>query len=105
MPVQTAKFALLLDLAKETSSDKRRDLLREITGILSRDPGMQTLANCSAFDEIAVAVVADLKSEARSEISRMFAETALPLGHTARQLAMDEIAVARPVLERSAALT
>jgi len=73
--------------------------------MLARDSSMQTIANCSAFDEIAVAVIADLKSEARSEISRMVAETMLPLGRTARQLAMDEIAVARPVLEHSAALT
>jgi uncharacterized protein (DUF2336 family) len=50
-------------------------------------------------------VVADLKSEARSEISRLIAETTLPLGRTARHLAMDEIGVARPVLEHSAALT
>jgi uncharacterized protein (DUF2336 family) len=105
MPVQTVKFALLLDLAKETSSDKRRDLLREITDALARDASIQTLANCAAFDEIAVAVVTDLKSEARSEISRMLSETTLPLGRTVRQLAMDEIAVAAPLLERSAALT
>lgn len=105
MSLPTAKFGLLLELAKETSSDKRRDLLREITGMLARDPGMQTLANCSAFDEIAVAVVADLESEARLEISRMFAQTTLPLGRTARQLAMDEIGIARPVLEHSSALS
>ena len=35
----------------------------------------------------------------------MLAETTLPLGRTARQLAMDEIEVARPVLEYSTALT
>jgi hypothetical protein len=83
MSAPTAKFALLLDLAKETSSERRRDLLREITNMLARDPSVQTLANCSAFDEIAVAVIADLKSEARSEISRMLAETTLPLGRSA----------------------
>jgi uncharacterized protein (DUF2336 family) len=105
MSAPTAKFALLLDLAQETSSERRRDLLREITNMLVRDPSVQTLANCSAFDEIAVAVIADLKSEARSEISQMVADTTLPLGRTARQLALDDIAIARPVLERSAALT
>ena len=73
--------------------------------MLVRDPSVQTLANCSAFDEIAVAVIADLKSEARSEISHMFADATLPLRRTARQLAMDDIAIARPVLERSAALS
>ena len=105
MSSPTGKFALLLDLAKETSSEKRRDLLREITSMLVRDPKMQTSVNCSAFDEIAAVVVADLKSEARSEISHMLAKAPLPLGRTARELAMDDIAVARPMLEHSTALT
>jgi uncharacterized protein (DUF2336 family) len=105
MAAPTSKFALLLDLAKETSSEKRRELLREITDLLANDAAMRTATNCSAFDEIAVAVVSDLKTEARSEISRMLAATALPLGRTARELAMDEIDVARPVLELSTALT
>jgi len=102
----TKKFELLLELAKETSSEKRRDLLREITGLLVDDSKVRTAANCAAFDDIAVAVVADLKAEARSEISRLIADAPLPVGRVARQLAMDnEIDVARPVLESSTALT
>jgi uncharacterized protein (DUF2336 family) len=105
MAASTSKFALLLDLAKETSSEKRRELLRQITDLLCNDAAMRTAANCSAFDEIAVAVVSDLKFEARSEIARMMAATTLPLGRTVRELAMDEIEVARPVLEFSTALS
>jgi len=106
MSAAPKKFELLLDLAKETSSDKRRDLLREITGLLVGDSKVRTAANCAAFDDIAVAVVADLKAEARSEISRLIADAPLPVGRVARQLAMDnEIDVARPVLESSTALT
>ena len=71
MSAPTAKFSLLLDLAKETSSERRRDLLREITNMLVRDPSVQTLANCATFDEIAVAVVADLKAEARNEMQAL----------------------------------
>ncbi len=105
MTAPTSKFALLLELARETSSEKRRDLLREITGLLAGNADMRTTDNCSTFDDIAVTVIADLKAEARSEISRMIAAAPLPLGRTARQLAMDEIKVARPVLEHSIALT
>src|SRR5262245_19510616 len=106
MTAAPKKFELLLDLAKETSSEKRRDLLREITGLLMHDSSFRTATNCAAFDDIAVAVVADLKAEARSEISRLIADSPLPVGRVARQLAMDEkIDVARPVLESSTALT
>jgi uncharacterized protein (DUF2336 family) len=105
MSAVPSKFALLLDLAKETSSDKRRDLLREITSVLAADARTQTDATLAAFDDIAVAVIADLKSQARAELSRMLADAALPLGRTARELALDEIEVARPVLEQSTALT
>jgi uncharacterized protein (DUF2336 family) len=105
MPAPGSKFALLLKLAREPSSDGRRELLRQIASMLSGDSDLRTNENCAAFDEIAAAVTADLKSEARSEVSRLVAQSALPLGRTARQLAMDEIAVAGPVLEHSEALS
>lgn len=105
MTASNSNFALLMELAKEPSSEKRRALLVQISGMLSEDPATGTSANCAAFDEIAVAIVADLKTEARAEIAQRFANTALPLGRTSRQLAMDDIKVARPILERSRALT
>ena len=105
MTASPPKFALLLDLAKETSSDKRRELLRNVTDMFLADPAGLTGANCAAFDEIVGAVVSDLTTEVRSELSRTLSESPLPLGQTARQLAMDDIEVARPMLERSAALT
>lgn len=105
MTDSNSNFALLMELAKEPSSEKRRVLLVRIAGMLSEDPAAGTSANCAAFDDIAVAIVADLKSEAKAEIAQRFAKTALPLGRTSRQLAMDEINVARPVLESSGALT
>jgi uncharacterized protein (DUF2336 family) len=105
MPAPSSKFELLLHLAREPSSDQRRALLLQISDMLARDPGARTDANCAAFDDIAGAVVSDLKSEVRSEIARMFAASALPVARTLRQLAMDEIEVARPVLEHSTILT
>ena len=105
MSAFTSKFALLLNLAKETSSDKRRELLRHITDMLLADPGGQTSANYSAFDEIAGAVVSDLTFEVRAELARTLAMSSMPLWGTARKLAMDDIEIARPVIERSPALT
>jgi uncharacterized protein (DUF2336 family) len=105
MTETNSKFALLTELAKETSSDKRRALLVQITGMLSGDPAAATSANCATFDEIAAIVVADLKAQVRAEMAERFADSSLPLGRTSRQLAMDEIEIARPILERSSALT
>jgi uncharacterized protein (DUF2336 family) len=105
MAEDSSKFALLLDLAKENSSDKRRELLRNVTDMFLADPAGLTAVNCAAFDEIVKAVVSDLTSEVRSELSLTLSESQLPLGRTARQLAMDDIVIARPMIERSTALT
>jgi uncharacterized protein (DUF2336 family) len=105
MTEETSNFALLMELAKETSSDKRRALLLQVTSMLSADPSAATSANCATFDEIAANVVADLKAQVRAEMAERFADSSLPLRHTSRQLAMDEIEIAKPILERSSALT
>ena len=57
------------------------------------------------FDEIVGAVAADLETQVRIELARKVAESNAPLNRTARRLAMDTIEVARPVIERSRALS
>lgn len=99
------KFAMLLDLAKETSSEKRRDLLRQITDMFVAQPDQQTSESYAALDSIAMTVVSDVTSEVRMEIAKNLAESALPLGKTARQLSLDKIDIAGPVIQRWHALT
>lgn len=98
-------FALLLDLAKEGSSEKRRELLRQITDVFLAQPQARSENEAVLFDEIVGAVAADLETQVRAELSRKVADSAAPVRRTARRLAMDDIEVARPVLERSRALT
>jgi len=99
-------FALLLDLAKETSSEKRRELLRQITDVFLAPPvSARTDRESALFDEIVGAVASDLETQVRVELARKIARSRAPLGRTARRLAMDEIDVARPVIEESGALT
>jgi uncharacterized protein (DUF2336 family) len=100
-----SNFALLIELAKETSSEKRRELLRRVTDVFLADNQPRSEAECALFDEIVGAVAADLKSEVRAELARRVSGSAAPLSRTARRLALDEIDVARPVLERSQALS
>ncbi len=98
-------FALLLDLAKETSSEKRRELLRQVTDVFLEDDTARTPAEGALFDEIFEAVAADMETQVRAELARKIATSTAPLARTARRLALDEIDVARPVIEKSTALT
>lgn len=98
-------FALLLELAKEGSSEKRRELLRQITDVFLASPLDRSENEAVLFDEIVGAVAQDLETQVRIELSRKVADSPGPLRRTARRLAMDNIEVAQPVLERSRSLT
>lgn len=101
----TPKFAMLLDLAKEPSSDKRRDLLRQITDMMMANPEKQTAESYGVLDGIAMSVVSDVTSEVRAQIAKALTESGLPLGKTARTLSLETIDIAGPVIERWHALT
>jgi uncharacterized protein (DUF2336 family) len=101
----TSNFAMLLELARETSSEKRRELLRQVTDVFLADGSVRTDSEAAVFDEIVGAVAADLETQVRVELARKVADSQAPLGRTARRLAMDEIEVARPVIEKSRALS
>lgn len=98
-------FALLLDLAKEGSSEKRRELLRQITDVFLAHPEDRSDKESVLFDEIVGAVAADLETQVRVELSRKVADSSAPLRRTARRLALDDIEIARPVIEKSRSLT
>lgn len=105
MAANANNFALLLDLAREGSSEKRRELLRQITDVFLAQPNDRSENEAVLFDEIVGAVAQDLETQVRAELSRKVADSPGPLRRTARRLAMDDIEVARPVLERSRSLT
>jgi uncharacterized protein (DUF2336 family) len=105
MAAHANNFALLLELAKEGSSEKRRELLRQITDVFLSQPLDRSEKESILFDEIVGAVASDLETQVRIELSRKVADSPGPLRRTARRLSMDDIEVARPVLERSRSLT
>lgn len=105
MAASANNFALLLDLAKEGSSEKRRELLRQITDVFLADPPERTDRESELFDEIVNAVAADLETQVRVELARKVAVSNVPVHRTARRLAMDVIEVARPVIETSKSLS
>jgi uncharacterized protein (DUF2336 family) len=105
MAAPANNFALLLDLAKEGSSEKRRELLRQITDVFLADPPERSDRETQLFDEIVVAVAADLETQVRIELAKKVAVSNVYVHRTARRLALDVIEVARPVIEHSKSLT
>lgn len=98
-------FALLIDLAKENSSEKRRELLRKVTDTFLTTSDTRSEREAELFDEIIGAVAADLETQVRIELAQKVAGSRLSIRRTARRLALDVIEVARPVIETSPVLT
>ena len=104
MSAGSSHFAKLMDLAKETSSEKRRELLREVSGVFL-DNSERTETECAMFDEIVGAVAMDMTEQVRLELAKSVAKNKSPLRRTAKRLATDTIKVAAPILMHSRALT
>lgn len=101
----SSNFALLKDFAEETSSDKRRELLRQATDVFLAEGRAMSAADMATLDEVVQSVASDLSAEVRAELSRKISAAPIPFMRTARKLAMDDIEIARPVLEHSRALS
>jgi len=97
-----SRFALLKDLPNRTSSEARRELLREVTGSLS---GRVTGEDAAELDKILASVAADFSVEVRTEFAKLVAASTTRFCHSAEQFALDEIEVAAPVLKHSQALS
>ncbi len=98
------RFAMLADLAKETTSEGRRELLRRVTEAL--DPAAPLAADeITAFDDVLAAIASDYSTQVRAQIARLIASSLSPFSRSAQRFAMDDIEVARPILEHSEVLT
>jgi len=100
----TPRFAMLADLAKETTSEGRRELLRKVTEAF--DPAAPLAGDeVAQFDDVLASVAADYSKQVRSQIARLIASSLAPFSRSAQRFAMDDIEVARPLLEHSEALS
>ncbi len=105
MTGETSRLKQLIAVAKEDSSDKRRELLREITDVFMAAPDRYTSSEMQHFDVILSRVTQSVETALRREIAEKLADVASAPRGLIRQLAHDEISVAEPVLRRSQALT
>lgn len=102
---ETSRLKQLIAVAEEDSSDKRRDLLREITDVFMAAPDRYTSSEMQHFDVIMSKVTESVEISLRREIAEKLADVAEAPRGLVRQLAHDDFSVAEPILKRSAALT
>lgn len=95
----------LIDLAKENSSAKRRELLREMTDLFFSVHAPQTEPEIQLFDTVLVQLSTEMEEAVRAELGLRFADSANAPRNLVRKLANDNIAVAEPILAASRVLS
>ncbi len=105
MSTSTGHLTKLVQLAKEPSSDKRRELLRDITDLFIDQPDARLGAARESADHILTDLAEEMEESVRTELAERFADAPEAPEGLIRRLALDAVAVARPLLERSDALT
>jgi uncharacterized protein (DUF2336 family) len=100
-----SRLKQLIEVAREGSTEKRADLLREITDVFMAAPDRYTSTEMQHFDVILSKVTESVETALRIEIAEKLADTPNAPRNLVRQLAHDEISVAQPILERSIALS
>jgi uncharacterized protein (DUF2336 family) len=105
MSGEQSRLKQLISLAKEDSAEKRGSLLREITDVFMAAPDRYTSSEMQHFDVIMSKVTESVEAQLRREIAEKLADAPTAPKGLLRQLALDEIHVAEPVLKRSQALS
>ena len=101
-----SKLQELIDLAKEPSSEKRRELLRGVTDLFFADPEHHGGGELALFDDVLTQLAGEMEVVVRAELAtRMAPVVAAPLRLVRDLAADDSIDVARPILEGSVALS
>ena len=98
------KLERLVELAGENSSERRRELLREITDVFLESPDSYNVTESQYFGEIMGKVAYDLERSVREELAAKLAAEAAAPPELIRRLAGDEISVAQPVIVQSPVL-
>jgi uncharacterized protein (DUF2336 family) len=104
----TAVSALLRDLESRVtrgSNDDRAQTMSRLTDLLVATANDITEDQIGVFDVVIGRLATAIESRARAELSERLADVHNAPAGVVRQLALDEISVARPVLARSSRLT
>lgn len=95
----------LQTLSDTKSSDSRRKLLHRITDLFEITSDEQNDSHTEAFDHIMDTLAYELEVSVRAEFADRLAEIPNAPGNLTKKLALDEIEIARPVLQKSKQLS
>jgi uncharacterized protein (DUF2336 family) len=99
------KLSELIELAKEPSSERRRELLRNVTDLFFTSAQAHSPAELALFDDVMTQLSSEMEQAVRAELAERVADAARPPVRLLHGLASDAFAVAEPVLTRSSALS
>jgi uncharacterized protein (DUF2336 family) len=102
--VPESKLHELIALAREPSSARRRELLREITNLFFAAHA-PAAAEMALYDDLMIQLAGEMEEAVRAELSERMADALNAPRKLLRKLSHDKIAVASPVLTRSQALS
>lgn len=94
----------LIDLAKEQSSDKRRELLRQMTDMFLDSAPNYSDAERTHFGAILSRIATEMDIAVRKQLAKQFATVPSAPHQLINQLANDEFSVAKDVLQKSTVL-
>lgn len=99
------RYSKLLELARENSSEKRRELLNDVTDLFFDAQNDRSDLESNMFGDLMAKVAYELDVEVRKDLSSRFSDGSAPR-KLAVALANDtEISVAAPILRNSTTLT
>lgn len=101
----SSRLTDLITLAREPSSDRRRELLREVTDVFFGAPAQAGSTELMLFDDVMSKLAGEMEAAVRAELAERMADAPSPPTRLIRNLAADTIDVAGPILERSGALS
>lgn len=99
-----SRFVKLLDLAKASTSEKRRELLREVTDLFFETADVRTSRETILFDEVLRTVAREMEESVLVELAARFADSPDAPKELMHDLAAHQYSVAEQVLRRSSAL-
>ena len=105
MSAATSNFIRLTELAKASSSDQRRELLREVTDLFFVSSGARSERETALFDDVLRTVAAEMQEGVLIELARRFADADDAPVQLMRDLANHALPVSEPILRKSKVLT
>jgi uncharacterized protein (DUF2336 family) len=95
----------LITLAREPSSERRRELLREVTDLFFVAGDGRQPSELALFDDVLTQLAGEMEEAVRAELAERMADVAQPPRLLIKRFAADTVSVAEPVLTRSPALS